>query len=420
MEGQAPAAPHGPTAGRSADASATGRGCAPTTTPTLTSTPTWTAARLLLCLPLHHPCSTPLTTMKGLILVGGFGTRLRPLTLSKPKPLVEFCNKAMVLHQIEALAAVGVSEVVLAVNYQPHIIEEFLAKESDKLGIKITTSLEDEPMGTAGPLKVAEKHLNDGEPFFVLNSDVTCDFPFQAMIDFHKKTGAEGTLLVTKVDDPTKFGVVLYDDAGKIDQFVEKPQEFVGDRINAGIYLLSPGVFDRIELRPTSIEKEVFPVMAKESKLFCMELPGFWADVGNPTDFRSGTTLKLASVRDAAPDTLASGESFEGNVLVAPDAVIGKGCRIGPDVVVGPGCVVGDGVRLVRTTLLAGARVGSCAYVSDSIIGWASKVGEWARLSNGCVLGEDVTIKSEVYATGATVLPHKSVSADILSPKIVI
>lgn len=358
--------------------------------------------------------------MKGLILVGGFGTRLRPLTLSKPKPLVEFCNKAMVLHQIEALAAVGVSEVVLAVNYQPHIIEEFLTKESDKLGIKITTSLEDEPMGTAGPLKVAEKHLNDGEPFFVLNSDVTCDFPFQAMIDFHKKTGAEGTLLVTKVDDPTKFGVVLYDDAGKIDQFVEKPQEFVGDRINAGIYLLSPGVFDRIELRPTSIEKEVFPVMAKESKLFCMELPGFWADVGNPTDFRSGTTLKLASVRDAAPDTLASGESFEGNVLVAPDAVIGKGCRIGPDVVVGPGCVVGDGVRLVRTTLLAGARVGSCAYVSDSIIGWASKVGEWARLSNGCVLGEDVTIKSEVYATGATVLPHKSVSADILSPKIVI
>lgn len=358
--------------------------------------------------------------MKGLILVGGFGTRLRPLTLSKPKPLVEFCNKPMVLHQIEALAAVGVSEVVLAVNYQPHIIEEFLAKESDKLGIKITTSLEDEPMGTAGPLKVAEKHLNDGEPFFVLNSDVTCDFPFQAMIDFHKKTGAEGTLLVTKVDDPTKFGVILYDDAGKIDQFVEKPQTFVGDRINAGIYLLSPGVFDRIELRPTSIEKEVFPVMAKESKLFCMELPGFWADVGNPTDFRSGTTLKLASVRDSSPDRLASGESFEGNVLVAPDAVIGKGCRIGPDVVIGPGCVVGDGVRLVRSTLLQGARVDSCAYVSDSIVGWASKVGEWARLSNGCVLGEDVAVKSEVYATGATVLPHKSVSADILSPKIVL
>jgi len=289
-----------------------------------------------------------------------------------------------------------------------------------QLGIKITTSLEDEPMGTAGPLKVAEKHLNDGEPFFVLNSDVTCDFPFQAMIDFHKKTGAEGTLLVTKVTDPSKFGVILYDDAGKISQFVEKPQDFVGDRINAGIYLLSPGVFDRIELRPTSIEKEVFPIMAKESKLFCMELPGFWADVGQPADFRSGTALNLASLRESAPDTLASGEPFEGNVMVAPDAVIGKGCRIGPDVVVGPGCVVGDGVRLVRSTLLGGSRIGGNSYVADSIVGWSSKIGEWARLCNGCVLGEDVSIKSEVCASGATVLPHKSVGADIMSPKIVL
>jgi len=288
------------------------------------------------------------------------------------------------------------------------------------LGIKITTSLEDEPMGTAGPLKVAEKHLNDGEPFFVLNSDVTCDFPFQAMIDFHKKTGAEGTLLVTKVTDPSKFGVILYDEGGKINQFVEKPQHFVGDRINAGIYLLSPGVFDRIELRPTSIEKEVFPIMAKESKLFCMELPGFWADVGQPADFRSGTALNLASLRESAPDTLASGEPIEGNVMVAPDAVIGKGCRIGPDVVVGPGCIVGDGVRLVRSTLLGGSRIGSNSYVADSIVGWSSKVGEWARLCNGCVLGEDVSIKSEVCASGATVLPHKSVSADIMSPKIVL
>lgn len=175
--------------------------------------------------------------MKALILVGGFGTRLRPLTLSKPKPLVEFCNKPMIMHQIEALAKVGCSEVVLAVNYQPEKMKDFLDAKGKELGIKITTSLENEPMGTAGPIKLAEKYLNDGEPFFVLNSDVSCDYPFEKMIDFQRTTGASGVLLATPVEDPSKFGVIIYDDAGKIERFVEKPKDFISRYINAGIYL---------------------------------------------------------------------------------------------------------------------------------------------------------------------------------------
>lgn len=170
--------------------------------------------------------------MKALILVGGFGTRLRPLTLSKPKPLVEFCNKPMIMHQIEALAKVGVDEVVLAVNYQPEKMAEFLEAKGKELGIKISTSLESEPMGTAGPIKLAEDKLNDGEPFFVLNSDVSCDYPFETMIDFQRRTGASGVLMATPVEDPSKFGVIIYDDNGKIERFVEKPQEFISRFIN--------------------------------------------------------------------------------------------------------------------------------------------------------------------------------------------
>mmetsp|Transcript_11314 Transcript_11314/g.22855 ORF Transcript_11314/g.22855 Transcript_11314/m.22855 type:complete len:359 (-) Transcript_11314:4940-6016(-) len=357
--------------------------------------------------------------MKALILVGGFGTRLRPLTLSHPKPLVEFCNKAMVLHQIEALVAVGVTEVVLAVNYQPHVMEAFLANEQEKLGIKITTSRETEPMGTAGPIKLAEAHLNDGQPFFVLNSDVTCDYPFKEMLEFHKSRGAEGTILVTKVEEPSKFGVCIYNQVGQIERFVEKPKKFVGNRINAGVYLLSPKIFNRIDLRPTSIEKEVFPKICDEGGLYAMELDGYWADVGQPRDFIAGTLLHLASIRAKTSSSLASGPEFVGNVLMDPTAKIGQGCLIGPDVVIGPNCVIEDGVRLSRTTLLPGVRVRSHSWISNSIIGWMSTVGEWCRVEGISVTGEDVTIKDERYINGGIILPHKSVGDDIPEPKIV-
>ena len=357
--------------------------------------------------------------MKALILVGGYGTRLRPLTLSSPKPLVEFCNKAMILHQIEALAAVGCSEVVLAVNYQPEKMKSFLMTKEKELGIKITTSLEEEPMGTAGPIKLAEQHLNDGEPFFVLNSDVSCDYPFEQMIEFQKKTDAGGVLLATPVEDPSKFGVIIYDDNGKIERFVEKPQKFISRYINAGIYYFTPAIFDRIELRPTSIEKEVFPDMAAEGELYVMELLGFWADVGQPKDFLAGTALKLNSMRNNDKvQHLATGDQYVGNVLVHPSAKIGVGCRIGPDVVIGQDCVVEDGVRLASTTLLPGSVVRSHAYVSRSIIGWKSIVGEWARIENNSVLGEDVTVKPERYINSSCVLPHKSVSKDLSTPQI--
>lgn len=356
--------------------------------------------------------------MRALILVGGFGTRLRPLTLSKPKPLVEFCNKAMIMHQIEALAAVGCTEVVLAVNYQPEKMREFLDAKGKELGIKITTSQENEPMGTAGPIKLAESMLNDGEPFFVLNSDVSCDYPFQAMIEFQKNSGASGVLLATPVEDPSKFGVIIYDDAGKIERFVEKPQSFISRYINAGIYLFTPAIFDKIELRPTSIETEVFPGMAAAGSLYVMELDGFWADVGQPKDFLTGMALKLNSMRNTTAAALASGPEYVGNVLVDPTATIGKGCKIGPDVVIGPGCVVGDGVRLQKATLLPGAKVRSYAYVANAIIGWDSTVGEWVRIEKMTVLGEDVHVKPEHYINGSSVLPHKSVKKDLPTPQI--
>jgi len=359
-------------------------------------------------------------------------------TLTIPKPLVEFANKPMILHQVESLAAAGVTDIVLAVNYRPDIMSTALKKVSlmtgiskashcgteflqyeQEYGVNIEFSIETEPLGTAGPLKLAEKTLGkDDTPFFVLNSDVICDYPFQELAEFHKAHGEEGTIVVTKVEEPSKYGVIVHkpDHASRIDRFVEKPVEFVGNRINAGLYILNPSVLKRVELRPTSIEQETFPAMVEDGQLHSFDLEGFWMDVGQPKDFLSGTCLYLSSLTKKGSKKLEPPSKpyvYGGNVLVDPSAKIGKNCRIGPNVTIGPNVIIGDGVRLQRCVLLAGSKVKDHAWIKSTIVGWNSSIGKWARLENVSVLGDDVTIGDEIYVNGGSILPHKSIKANI-------
>lgn len=180
--------------------------------------------------------------------------------------------------------------MILAVSYRADEMEKELTQETEKLGVNLIFSHETEPLGTAGPLALAKNILmKSPEPFFVLNSDVICDFPFQELEKYHRNHGKEGTIVVTKVEEPSKYGVVLYNNDGCIESFIEKPQEFVSNKINAGLYILNPSVLSRIQLKPTSIEKEVFPFMSKDKQLYAFELNGFWMDVGQPRDFLTGT-----------------------------------------------------------------------------------------------------------------------------------
>ncbi|KAF9618388.1 hypothetical protein IFM89_001111 [Coptis chinensis] len=282
----------------------------------------------------------------------------------------------MILHQIEALKAIGVTEVVLAINYQPEVMLNFLKEFEAKVEITITCSQETEPLGTAGPLALARDKLIDGsgEPFFVLNSDVISEYPLKEMIEFHKSHGGEASIMVTKVDEPSKYGVVVLDeDTGKVEKFVEKPKIFVG----------------------------------------------FWMDIGQPRDYIIGLRLYLDSLRKKTSSKLARGPHIVGNVLVDETAVIGEGCLIGPDVAIGPGCVVESGVRLSRCTVMRGARIKNHACISSSIIGWHSTVGQWARVENMTILGEDVHVCDEIYSNGGVVLPHKEIKSSILKPEIV-
>ncbi|ORY31240.1 nucleotide-diphospho-sugar transferase [Naematelia encephala] len=363
--------------------------------------------------------------MKALILVGGFGTRLRPLTLSWPKPLVEFCNKAIILHQIEALVKAGVKDIVLAVNYRPEVMVSVLKKTEEELGITITFSVENEPLDTAGPLALARDILGkDDSPFFVLNADVTCTYPFEAFRDFHLAHGCEGSIMVTKVAEPSNYGVVVTKPGTTIiDRFVEKPVEFVGNRINAGIYIFHPKVLDRIELRPTSIEKEVFPAIVADGQLHSYDLQGFWMDVGQPKDYIAGTCLYLSHLTATHSSLLSDPTKnkwvYGGNVLVDPTAEVDPTAVLGPNVVIGAGVKIGAGVRLQRCIILSNAVVRDHAWVANSIVGWNSNVGRWTRVENITVLGDDVTIKDELYVNGASVLPHKSISTSITEPRIV-
>jgi len=360
--------------------------------------------------------------MKALILVGGYGTRLRPLTLTKPKPLVEFCNKPMVLHQIEALANVGVTHVILAVSYLSDMLQREMEVEAKRLNIKISISQETEPLGTAGPLALARDLLNnDTDPFFVLNSDVICEFPFDEMIKFHKNHQCEGTIVVTKVEEPSKYGVVVYEQqTGQIERFVEKPREYVSNKINAGLYIFNSSILNRIELRPTSIEKEIFPAMANDKQLFAFELKGFWMDVGQPKDYLTGMALYLNYVRQTNPERLSREHGFVGNVLADPTAKIGDRCRIGPNVVIGPRVIIQDGVCLKNCTILGDSLVKSHSWVANCIIGWRCTIGQWVRMENTSVLGLDVSVQDELFINGGVILPHKAISESVSEPKILI
>ncbi len=183
--------------------------------------------------------------------------------------------------------------------------------------------------------------------------------------------------------------------------------------------LISVPLYIFLQLRPTSIEREVFPQMALDGQLFAMNLKGFWMDVGQPKDFLIGMALYLNSLKQNNPQALHTGPGIVGNVLVDPSAKIGDNCRIGPNVVIGPNVTIEDGVCIKRTTVLRNTTIKSHAWIDSPLIGWACHVGQWVRMENVCVLGEDVIVKDELYINGGRILPHKSIGASVNDPQII-
>jgi len=220
-------------------------------------------------------------------------------------------------------------------------------------------------------------------------------------------------LLLTTVEDPSKYGVVLSDTAGQIQSFVEKPQVYIGNKINAGIYLLHRDILKRIPLKPTSIEREIFPEIAKEKKLYSMDLEGFWMDIGQPKDFLTGIRLYMNFLKSKNSNLLTTGPNIVGNVIIDPEAKVDPNATIGPNVTIAKGCVIESGVRLQNACIMKGATIKKNSWVCGTILGWRSTVGKWVRIEGITVIAGDCTIGDEIFINAAMILPNKDVKTSL-------
>lgn len=308
--------------------------------------------------------------MKALLLAGGFGTRLRPLTYTRPKHLLPIANRPHVEHVFDLLVRHGVSDVILTTSY---LAEAFgtTVERARARGIKVAVTHEEVPLGTAGALKNAEAAIGD-ETFLVFNGDILTDVDLEDLVAFHQERRAQGTILLTPVEDPSAFGVVPTRADGLVTGFIEKPSadQAVTNLINAGVYVLEPSVLERIpEGRESSVERSLFPeLVAEGAGLYARATDAYWMDVGTPEKYRQANLDALsgrARLRDVA--AVAESASVDGQAQVS-------------DACVGAGCTVEAGARLSESVLLPRVTVGRDAVVRDSILGEGVEVSPGAEV----------------------------------------
>jgi mannose-1-phosphate guanylyltransferase len=357
--------------------------------------------------------------VKAIVLVGGEGTRLRPLTYSTPKPLLPIANQAFLERQLTWLAAHGVDEVVLSLGYLPDAFEAHFPE--GRFGdLVLRYAVEDHPLGTAGAIRFAAQGID--ERLVVCNGDVLTTLDLDALVAFHDARGAEATICLTKVADPSAFGVVPTRGDGEVVAFVEKPPKGKAPTnwINAGTYVLEPSVLQRIPERLTvSIERETFPRMLDDPRrLYAMASDAYWIDIGTPEKYLQAHADVLAGVLGVPPvpgahekargvwvqgDAQVDDEArIEAPVLLGDGARVAAGARVGASAV-GAGVVVGSGARLLRSVLLEGAVVDADAEAIDSVMGVGARLGEGAIASDHTIVGADAVLSAGARASGARI-----------------
>jgi mannose-1-phosphate guanylyltransferase len=325
--------------------------------------------------------------MRAVVLVGGFGTRLRPLTRHTPKQMLPVVHRPMIERVVEHLAAHGVDDAVLALGYRPDVFQAAYP-DSRCAGVRLHYAIEAEPLDTAGAIRFAALDAGIDERFLVLNGDVLTDLDVGALVAAHERAGAEGTIALHRVEDPSAFGVVPTDGDGRVTAFIEKPprDEAPTDLINAGTYVLEPSVLDRIDPgKPENVERVTFPAMVADGALFAFDGDTYWVDAGTPATY-------LAANLD-----LVEGRRGAGEAGVHPEAEI-DGAVVGA--VVGPGAQVGDGAIVSGAVVLPGATIGRGALVQGAIIGARARVGDGAVVDGGAVLGDDVEVAAGAQVHG--------------------
>lgn len=319
--------------------------------------------------------------MQAVILVGGFGTRLRPLTYHTPKQMLPVLDVPMIERVVRELAGHGVTDAVLSLGYRPDAFTEAYP-DGTCAGIRLHYAVEPEPLDTAGAVRFAARDAGIDDTFLVLNGDVLTDLDVDELWKVHRESEAEGTIHLVRVEDPSRFGVVPIDAEGRVEAFIEKPprEEAPSHWINAGTYVLEPSVLDRIPGdRKVSIERETFPAMVADRTLFALQRDVYWVDAGTPLTYLQVQLDLIDGHRGFTEPGVSEGAVVDPTATVN-HAVVMAGAEIGP------GALVRDSV------VLPGARLEAGAEVYHSIVGPRSVVGSRAVLRDLCVLGEGVEV----------------------------
>jgi len=320
----------------------------------------------------------------------------------------------------EKLAKDGCEEAVLAVN----ALTQFYIRQHQlkRHGLKIRFSLDPPrtPLGTAGPVKKAEKLLGHDEPFVVLNGDIFADLSYKELFEAHRKTGATATIALCEVEEPSRYGVAELTSDNRITRFIEKPPKgkAPSNLINAGVYVLSPKVFDYIPAgKHFSMEREVFPKIVDEGKLYGYFTKGLWIDIGKPEEYLQTNKLIL----DLIADTLKhkTPKDFEVKSPVAFDKAvsIGEKSVIGPYAILGENVTVGKNVKISNSVIFPHAKIDDSATINGVIVGEGAHIGKQATLSEGCIIGDHAKIRDNLHISHATqICPAKEVAENIIKP----
>jgi mannose-1-phosphate guanylyltransferase/phosphomannomutase len=363
--------------------------------------------------------------VKAVVMAGGEGTRLRPLTSNQPKPMVPIVGKPCMEHALDLLRKHGLTEVVVTLAFMPQAIRTYFG-DGESLGLEMDYSVEEQPLGTAGSVGLAKERLTD--TFLVISGDALCDVDLTALIETHRAKGAAVTIGLKSVDNPLEFGIVVTDDDGRVERFLEKPSwgQVFSDTINTGIYVLEPEVLRHIpDDRPYDFSKELFPHLLEMGRpIYGHVLDGYWQDVGTLEQFRQASFDAL----DGAVQLDIPGLRLRGNVWVSEEVDIDRlepivgpafigvnsrvadGASIGSYTVLSRGVTVREGARVSRSVVDAGTYLGRSAVVEGSIIGRSCDIRDHVRIHEGVAIGDEVTIGAEasIYP-GVRIYPFKEI-----------
>jgi mannose-1-phosphate guanylyltransferase len=346
--------------------------------------------------------------MQALILAGGQGTRLRPLTVYTPKPIVPICNRPFLLYQIDTLRRAGITDITLSLSYQPNKIEQLLGDGSD-YGVKLKYTVEPQPMGTAGAYKFAEDLIR--EPTVVFNGDILTDLDLKSCIREHVERKATATIVLTPVDNPSAYGLVETESDGRIRRFLEKPkpEEVTCKTINAGTYILEPKVLDFIPKGQNhSFEYGLFPELLKQEENFFAHVPArtYWIDIGTPERYLRvhqdllGNRVGRIHLKERRGDfDSATAAELDELSMIGDDCQIKPGAQI-VNSVLGQGCFVEERARVENSVIWPHTRVGTAAQVSGAIVGRGCHIGRSAVVGPGSVLGDKTSLTDYTFTGG--------------------